>query len=151
MRFSDSAIGTVMIIFAGWVLYYTQRFPTLEEGYPGPSLFPNVLAVLFIIAGIGMIIQGVRKGQKFFLFEANLDRTGLFNIFFILAIVLIYIFLADLIGFMILAPILLLASMKWLKVPWKLSLPLSVGVTFGIYVLFAKVLLVPLPWGLWGW
>jgi hypothetical protein len=25
------------------------------------------------------------------------------------------------------------------------------GVTLVIYFLFAKVLLVPLPWGLWGW
>ena len=41
--------------------------------------------------------------------------------------------------------------MKWLKVRTSLSLAMSVGVTLAIYLLFAKVLLVPLPWGLWGW
>jgi hypothetical protein len=31
------------------------------------------------------------------------------------------------------------------------SIAMTVGVTLIIYLLFAKVLLVPLPWGLWGW
>jgi hypothetical protein len=31
------------------------------------------------------------------------------------------------------------------------SLAMSIIVTLSIYILFAKVLLVPLPWGLWGW
>ena len=41
--------------------------------------------------------------------------------------------------------------MKWLKVKMLPSLVMSIAVTLGIYLLFAKVLLVPLPWGLWGW
>jgi hypothetical protein len=28
---------------------------------------------------------------------------------------------------------------------------MSGGITVLIYGLFAKVLIVPLPWGLWGW
>jgi hypothetical protein len=41
--------------------------------------------------------------------------------------------------------------MKWLKVKILPSLIMSIVVTLAIYVLFAKILLVPLPWGLWGW
>jgi len=41
--------------------------------------------------------------------------------------------------------------MKWLKVKTLSSIVMSFGVTLVIYLLFAKVLLVPLPWGLWGW
>jgi hypothetical protein len=41
--------------------------------------------------------------------------------------------------------------MKWLKVKTFHSLLMSIAVTLVIYLLFAKVLLVPLPWGLWGW
>jgi len=62
MRVSNTAIGVGLIVFAIAVLLYTRTFPTLEKGYPGPSLFPNVLAVLFIIAGITLVAQGVRSG-----------------------------------------------------------------------------------------
>jgi hypothetical protein len=41
--------------------------------------------------------------------------------------------------------------MKWLKVKMIPSLVMSLAVTLAIYLLFAKILLVPLPWGLWGW
>ena len=41
--------------------------------------------------------------------------------------------------------------MKWLKATYLRGLVMAGGVTLGIYLLFAKVLLVPLPWGLWGW
>jgi len=41
--------------------------------------------------------------------------------------------------------------MKWLRVSTRWSLVMACGVTLAIYLLFAKMLLVPLPWGLWGW
>jgi hypothetical protein len=41
--------------------------------------------------------------------------------------------------------------MKWLKVKTLSSILMALSVTFVIYLLFAKMLLVPLPWGLWGW
>ena len=149
MRFSDSAIGSVLVLFGGWVLLYTRTFPTLEEGYPGPSLFPNVLAVLFVLAGIGLVIQGVRKGQKFFMLDlGGLNRTGALNLLFVTGVVLAYIFLAEPVGFLFLVPPLLLATLKWLKVSWKLSILTAAGVTLFIYLLFAKLLLVPLPRGI---
>lgn len=152
MRFSDKLIGLVLIAFGTWVLFYTRTFPTLEKGYPGPSLFPNVLAVLMMIAGVGLIIQGFKRKQKFLMLETgDLDREGVINILVIVASVIVYIFLAEYIGFLILTPLLLIANMKWLKVSWKWSVIVAVGVTVGIHLLFAKLLLVPLPWGLWGW
>jgi putative tricarboxylic transport membrane protein len=152
MRTSNTAIGVVLIIFACAVLIHVQGFPKLGNGYPGPALFPEVLAVLFIFCGIGLIIQGVRQREKILKFDmGNISLTGWLNIIFVLGTVLCYIFLTEYIGFLIFSFVILVILMKWLKVKMLPSLAMSIVVTLSIYILFAKILLVPLPWGLWGW
>jgi len=152
MRVSNTAIGLVLIIFSTVVLWHVQSFPSLDNGYPGPALFPSVLAVLFILCGIGLIIQGIRQREKLLKFDTGtLTLSGLLNIFFVLATIVCYIFLAETIGFLIFSFMVLLILMKWLKVKMLSSIVMSMGVTLVIYLLFAKILLVPLPWGLWGW
>jgi putative tricarboxylic transport membrane protein len=152
MRVSNTAIGLFLILFAAVVLWHVQSFPSLDNGYPGPALFPSVLAVLFIFCGIGLIIQGVRQREKLLKFDTGtLNLSGLLNILFVLGMIVCYIFLAQYIGFLIFSFLVLLILMKWLKVKTLASLLMSGGVTLVIYLLFAKVLLVPLPWGLWGW
>jgi putative tricarboxylic transport membrane protein len=152
MRVSNTAIGIGLIVFAIAVLFYTRTFPTLEKGYPGPSLFPNVLAVLFIISGITLVVQGLRSGERILRFETSgITRSGLINILLALGAIIFYIFLSDFLGFQITSFILLFGLMKWLRVSTPWSLVMACGVTLAIYVLFAKILLVALPWGLWGW
>lgn len=152
MRVSNTAIGLFLIVFAAAVLWHVQSFPSLDNGYPGPALFPSVLAVLFIICGIGLIIQGMRQHEKLLKFDTgSLTVSGLFNIVFVLGAIVCYIFLAETIGFLIFSFAVLMVLMKWLKVKTLSSIAMAIVVTLVIYLLFAKVLLVPLPWGLWGW
>ena len=77
--------------------------------------------------------------------------AGWLNILFVLATIVCYIFLVESIGFLIFSFAALMILMKWLRVRFLASLAMSVTVTLTIYLLFAKILLVPLPWGLWGW
>ena len=152
MRVSNTVIGLGTIIFSIWVLLYASNFPKLEQGYPGPSLFPMVLAVLFIFAGIVLIVQDLRSGAKKLKFDiSDLSRVHLINIGLTLAAILFYIFVSDVLGFLITSFIILLILMKRLRVSTLWSFIMACGVTFSIYTLFAKILLVPLPWGLWGW
>jgi putative tricarboxylic transport membrane protein len=152
MRVSDTIIGLSLIIFACAVLVHVQSFPELDNGYPGPALFPSVLSVLFILCGIGLIIQGIRKGENILKFDfRSASLAGWINIAFVIAAVISYIFFSGYIGFLIFSFALLMILMKWLKVSTLLSLAMSISVTLAIYLLFAKILLVPLPWGLWGW
>ncbi|MGD8291218.1 MAG: tripartite tricarboxylate transporter TctB family protein [Desulfobacterales bacterium] len=152
MRVSNTAIGLFLIVFAAAVLWHVQSFPTLDNGYPGPALFPSVLAVLFIFCGAGLIFQGIRQRENLLKFDiGGLTLSGFLNIIFVLGAIICYIFLAEYIGFLIFSFAVLLALMKWLKVKTLSSILMALSVTFVIYLLFAKMLLVPLPWGLWGW
>lgn len=152
MRVSNTAIGTLTIAFGIWVILYSRDFPRMEEGYPGPALFPMVLAVLFIICGAVLIFQGTRKRENIFKFDiSDLSRAHLVNLLLILASILFYIFVSDFLGFQFTSFIILVFMMKRLRVSTAWSLIMACGMTFSIYILFAKILLVPLPWGLWGW
>ena len=152
MRVSNTAIGLSLIIFACAVLVHVQSFPKLDNGYPGPALFPSVLAVLFIFCGIGLIIQGIRNREKLLKIDlGTVTLAGWINIAFVLGTVAGYIFFAEYVGFLVFSFVILMILMKWLKVKMLHSLVMSIAVTLAIYLLFAKVLLVPLPWGLWGW
>ena len=152
MRISNTAIGMLLIVFACAVLVQVQSFPKLDNGYPGPALFPSVLAILFIFCGIGLIIQGVRHHEKVLKFDiGTVSLAGWINIAFVLGTVVCYILFAEYVGFLIFSFVILMILMKWLRVKTLPSLAMSIVVTLAIYLLFAKILLVPLPWGLWGW
>jgi putative tricarboxylic transport membrane protein len=152
MRVSDTAIGVGAILFGIAVILYSRNFPSLENGYPGPSLFPIVLAVLFILAGVILGVQGLRRGERLFHFDASdLTASGMVKILLVIGLVVFYIFLSEPLGFHIVAPIILFVLMKCLNVSTRWGLVMSGGITVLIYGLFAKILMVPLPWGLWGW
>ena len=152
MRVSNTVIGLIIIMFGGGVLIDTRSFPTLENGYPGPSLFPNILAVLFIIAGIVLVVQGVHSREKFLKFDTTgISQGGVANMLLVLAAIVFYIVVSDFLGFQITSFILLVVLMKWLRVSIFWSLLMSMVITEAIYILFAKILLVALPWGIFGW
>jgi putative tricarboxylic transport membrane protein len=152
MRVGDTAIGLGAILFGIAVILYSRNFPSLENGYPGPSLFPIVLAVLFILAGVILGVQGLRRREKLLHFDASdLTASGLVNIFLVIGLTVFYIFLSEPLGFHLVSLTILFVMMKCLSVSTRWGLIMSGGITVLIYGLFAKVLIVPLPWGLWGW
>ena len=152
MRVSNTAIGALAIAFGIWTILYSRDFPKMDQGYPGPALFPVVLAVLFILSGIVLISQDIRSRSRILKFDiSDFSRAHLVNIGLVLAAILFYIFFTDFLGFQFTSVIILVALMKRLRVSTFWSFTMACGVTFGIYVLFSKILLVPLPWGLWGW
>jgi putative tricarboxylic transport membrane protein len=152
MRVSDKLIGMALSVFACIIFIQIIHFPTLGNGYPGPALFPGVLSLLFLIAGICMIVRGIRNQEKCWQCDfGSIGKRGASNILLVLAEIVCYIFLADIVGFIILSTILLFILMKWLRVGTLLSAGMAFFISMLIYGLFAKLLLVPLPYGIWGW
>jgi hypothetical protein len=93
MRVSNTTIGLGTILFGIWVIAYSLDFPKLEQNHPGPALFPTVLAVLFIFAGIALIVKDLRSGAKKLKFDiSGLSRGHIINILLTLSAILFYIF-----------------------------------------------------------
>jgi putative tricarboxylic transport membrane protein len=150
MRLNDAIFGVLLIVFAIAEIAYTRTFPSLHGQAYGPDLFPILIGVGFLITGAILTVQGLaqRAGQP--LVEIGVwaaDRRNVVNFALVLLALLFYIAASDWLGFILTAFIIMLVLLKSFGSGMVTALVVAVLTTLGIHTLFARVLLVPLPWG----
>jgi len=154
MKTEDLIGGGIFTALGIFILILTFRFPSLEGGHPGPSLFPQILAILFIFFGGIVLFRGWRpaKEQAESSSEEEIPITrNYFNPIFVLLIITAYMALSNLLGFLIASFLTIFLMMIKLKVPYLRGLVTSVLLTLFVNLMFAKILRVPLPPGLLSW
>ena len=149
MRLNDAIIGLIAIVVGIGVLVHVQTFPLQEGGRPGPSLFPSVLAGLFMIAGVYLFITGRRecKDEPWCTKLPGLNARGIGNIIITLLAIVFYILVSETLGFLLTSFIIMVGLMIMLKAKIKYAIPVAVVMTVFAYLVFHKGLLVPLPRG----
>ena len=110
----------------------------------GPMLFPGVLAILGGAVCMGLFATGQLKRSSQ---TESLSRTDLGRLAEIAVWVVLYVVLADTLGFVLTAGLLLVALLLRLGNRWFVSVTVSVSVVAVTYYLFAIRLGVPLPRG----
>ncbi|MFB0520106.1 MAG: tripartite tricarboxylate transporter TctB family protein [Desulfatiglandales bacterium] len=152
MRVNDNVIGLASVLLGVSIFCLTLNFPSLEGGHPGPALLPRILAFLFVAFGIPLIIKGINARRLRIDTQKSLPGSGLaLNAICVIASVILYIVLVEKLGYIITNFFLLTILTKILGVRILTSLAFSFALTMGVYILFHRVLLVPLPWGLIPW
>jgi putative tricarboxylic transport membrane protein len=151
MRINDAVFGVILIVFAIAEIAYTRTFPSLHGQAYGPDLFPIMIGVGFLITGAMLTIQGLaqRAGQA--LLDVGPwadDRRNVVSFALVLLSLLFYIVASDWLGFIPTAFIIMLVLLKSLGSSLIAAVVIAALATLGIQALFARVLLVPLPWGL---
>lgn len=144
--------GGIFIALGIFIFTQTVTYPSLEKGHPGPGLFPNLLAILFIAFGATLVWKARKppssdEAQT----EVPLGPQRITNAFFVIGIVAVYVLVVDFLGFLITSAVLLFLLMKKLHVSLFKSALASIAITLFINILFSKVLRVPLPFGMLGW
>lgn len=151
MRCNDAVFGCVFIVFALAVIAHARTFPSLHGQAYGPDLFPTLISAGLIASGLVLVARGLISRQTTPLFNAHSwagNRSAQINLLLMITSVLVFILLADTIGFIFLAvPILIVLAYRF-GVPLIYAVLLSVVTTFIIHTLFVRILLVPLPRGL---
>ena len=150
MRFNDAVFGVILIIFAAAEIAYTQTFPSLYGQDFGPDLFPILIGVGLMLCGAILVVRGIAtraEAPLAVLGDWSRDRRKLINLALLICSLLLYILASDAIGFIPISLIILTVLMIRLGASLALSLSAAVLTTLIIHTLFAKVLLVPLPWG----
>jgi len=149
MKKNDIIGGGIFIALGIFIFTQTWNYPSPEKGHPGPDLFPNLLALLFIGFGLALIL----KARKLISAEAEIvpGPKKIANALFVLAIVAVYVGVANFVGFLITSAVLLFLLMKKLGVTILKSAIASVIITLFINLMFSKILRVPLPYGILGW
>jgi putative tricarboxylic transport membrane protein len=153
MKVNDAVVGAGFVMAGAAIFAATASYPLLDEGYPGPALFPRIVAVL--MAGFGVVLSayGIRgRDTSDVVAWRQLHRsTGFVNAIFVVAAVLAFVVLVDRAGFLVVSTLVLAILMWRLRVRLLWAVPISALFTVLMYALFAKLLRVPLPLGLVWW
>jgi putative tricarboxylic transport membrane protein len=151
MKISDAVSGVVLILFACAVFYMTRSFPPMPGQRFGPSLLPNVIAMVLGVCGVILIAQTIRRRQVLPLFVlpewAHVPKFAV-NFSVVLGAMLFYIAASDRLGFVITGFMTLFALLlTWRRGSlWSTGLISAIAVVV-IQIFFGKLLRVPLPWG----
>ena len=149
----DYVGGGVFIALGIFIFLMTFTFPSLDGRHPGPSLFPRVLAALFIVFGGIVVLQGRRSARLKTedIPEAERLPQNRFNPILIILLIAAFIALAPTVGFFISGAVILTILMLRLRVSPLKSVIVSTLLVAFIYTVFSKGLRVPLPIGYLGW
>ncbi|MBW2146355.1 MAG: tripartite tricarboxylate transporter TctB family protein [Deltaproteobacteria bacterium] len=142
-----SVIAAIIFICLGGFLYYiTLGFPPPYEGQqniPGPAYFPQML-IYCLWALTLLLLFRLWQGKE--VIRAEWKNVHLMVIS-ALAMILCA-FIIERVGFLVVMPIYLVFHMRLLFYKqWKHIIILSAAATLFVYVVFYKILNVPLPLG----
>lgn len=151
MRANDAICGFVLILFAVVMIALTVHFPSFPGQKYGPALFPRILGTGLVICA-GLLIwkhyshpPANGRWVTFAAWTREPKRLGAFVL--MLALLLLYIFVSETIGFIPMALAFLLALFISLGVRPITSVITALVVTIAIHEFFSTLLRVPLPRG----
>ena len=147
MRLSDRLMGAGAVVAGAVIFGATLRFPRLEDGAPGPALFPQMLAGLMVLFGAILVVRPERAAAAPAAASGERRRAAV-NVALVFGAIVAFMVVAPGAGFLLTASGILFVLMWRLgTAPWRAAL-VAAGLTLFVYVVFGKVLRVPLPLGL---
>ncbi|MDR7400986.1 MAG: tripartite tricarboxylate transporter TctB family protein [Armatimonadota bacterium] len=145
----DALAGVVLALLGSYVFVAARSFPRMAGQYPGPGLFPQLLGALLVIAGVALVVGSVAGGRarvrRALLGGSRRERL---SALLVVAAVIFYIVAVTRLGFAVVSVLILSGLMAALGVRVRWSVLIGVGTTVVLYVLFARLLRVPLPEGI---
>lgn len=151
MRANDILSGLALIVFSLAMMTLTLSFPEFPGQKFGPALFPRILGVGLILCGAVLVRNGLaarRTGAPWLeLAPWTRDPWRVTSFLGTLALLLVYIFASETIGFIPVALAFLLELFVWLGVRLVPAALTAVVTTIAIHWFFSTMLRVPLPRG----
>lgn len=143
---SNTISGLILLSISGWTWWQASSFPVLDDGYPGPALFPQVIAVSLALAGLYLVLKKTEFSKTTSTTKpARSGRlAGAGRLFVGLALTALYPILIQFTHFIPLMAMLIFFVALLLKNPAWHALLMSVLSAALIYGLFTQLLSVPL-------
>jgi len=148
MRFNDAVFGIVLILFAIAEIAYSQTFPRLYGQDYGPDLFPIIIGAGLAGCGVLLVIRGIASRAPIVAVgDWAQDRSNIVNVALLIGSLVFYILASDWLGFVLTSLLILTLLLVRLGSSLVKSIGIAAVTTLAIHAVFAKLLLVPLPWG----
>ncbi len=147
----ERLIGIGMMAFGAIMCFLTSQITIpgwASAGDIGSRFFPYFASVGLILCGLGVLLSAKKAAPS----EPFMNKEGVKRIALLLLVLIVYIALMSVVGFLIASPILLYVVVTMLageKNPKPLpKIIFSVVTTGVIYILFVHVLSIVLPTGM---
>jgi putative tricarboxylic transport membrane protein len=147
VRRIDRWVGAGLGALALAVLWSARAFPDVPGQKLGAAFLPMIVGIGLLLCGVALVLRSLRRGAYAEADTAPEIEEHFGSAVVIVGAVLAYIFLSERIGFLLIAPLCLMAVFLALRVPWKTAGLCAIGGTLLVHVTFYKLLRVPLPWG----
>jgi hypothetical protein len=142
----DRIAGTVLSLFALWVIWESRRLPLGSFRVPGPAFMPVLLASLLLVFGVLIAATGGYAERFRSLRWNELPHAA--------AILIVCVFSAlalERLGYRLTVFLVLVFLVKIVeRKGWVLTGIFALALSFGSFFLFYTLLRVPLPLGPWG-
>jgi len=151
LRVHDGILGLALLVGALALVAYAQGLPAMPGQAFGPGFFPTIVGAGLGLTALVLIFRALAAGRggSLVAIEPGLrDGRGIAGVAAVLGGILFYLLAADRLGFMIVAPLMLLAIFRSQGVRWVVGIPVALVASFVVHFAFYKLLRVPLPWGL---
>lgn len=145
MQRVDRGVGLGLTLLALAVLFTARAFPDVPGQKLGASFLPMIVGAGLLLCGLALVARSRRAPA---VPAASRGVEQVLPALVVMAAVAVYVALADRLGFLLTAPLVLLAVFKALHVGWRTALLWAIGGTVVVHVVFYKLLRVPLPWGI---
>jgi putative tricarboxylic transport membrane protein len=147
VRRTDRWAGLGLALLGIAVMWSARAFPDVPGQKLGAGFLPMLVGAGLLLCALALIVRSLRSAPYAGRGDGEARREHFGSSMVIIGAVVGYIVLADRVGFLIVAPLCLLATFLALRVKLSHALLWALAGTIVVHVAFYKLLRVPLPWG----
>jgi putative tricarboxylic transport membrane protein len=150
VRGADRPIGLALALLGMAVFWSARSFPNVPGQDLGAGFLPTIVGVGLVLCAVVLMVRPAEasaRGRVAGPAHAAGAPSRLGAPLLVLASIAAYVGLADLLGFLVVAPLCLLALFRAFGLRWGGAMLWALVGSAVVHVGFYKGLRVPLPWG----
>jgi hypothetical protein len=152
MKKADQWSGLALLLLAAGMIWAALGLPFGDLHKPGPGFFPFWLGVIMGAMAIGLFVQTTLAKQSVRTIRNILEEDVRWSkVVLVLVALILYAFLMDTIGFLIVTFLLLVVLLRFIEPQsWKVVIGWALAGSVGSYLIFEVWMKLRLPKGFWG-
>ena len=152
MKKADQWSGVVLLILAAFICWQAITLPYGNIHNPGPGFFPLWLGIVLGIMSFGLIVKVTRQKEGArMVWDILAEKIRWGRILLVIIALVLYGFLLDYIGFLILTLLLMAFLLRAIEPqPWKVVIGWALFGSIGSYLVFEIWMKLRLPKGFLG-
>ena len=147
MQRTDRWAGLALALLGIAVMWSARAFPNVPGQKLGAGFLPMLVGAGLLLCALALIVRSLRAAAYAGHTADDARREHFGSSLVIIGAVVGYIVLAERLGFLIVAPLCLVATFLALRVKLSHALLWALAGTLVVHLAFYKLLRVPLPWG----